>query len=87
MAQLAQPCDGLDAAHARHPQVHEDHVDVVLLGEAHRFGTVARFADDVELVVATEQAPQPVAQDGVVVDDQQPDRCHHNGTAALRVVP
>jgi hypothetical protein len=42
-------------------------------GEADGLGAVTGFADDLEVGVIGEHAAQPVAHDGVVVDDQQPD--------------
>ncbi len=91
MPQLPQPGDRLHPAHRRHPQVHQDHVDVDLLRDRDRLGAVAGLADHLELGVTAEQAAQPVPHDRVVVDDEQPDRGHRSttgsGTAALSVVP
>ena len=43
---------------------------------AQRLGAVRRLADDLEVRVAGEHPAQAVADDRVVVDDEQPDRAH-----------
>jgi hypothetical protein len=70
VTQFAQPGDGIDAPHPRHPQVHEDDIDLELLGLPYGFGTIAGFADDLEVGIVGEYAAQPVPHDRVVVDDQ-----------------
>ena len=71
--------DGAHAVGAGHPQIHQH--DVRTAGERQRDGLapVGRLAQHLELRVAGEDAAQAVADDGVVVDDQQAD--DHAGTA------
>ncbi len=76
MRELPEPLDRLDPAHNRHAQVHEDNVGVQLFGLAYGVGTVSRLTDDLELDVAGEDAADAVADNGVVVDDEDPDGAH-----------
>ena len=46
------------------------------LGQRQRLRAVRRLADHLEVRVAGEHPAQAVADDRVVVDDQQPDRAH-----------
>ena len=47
--------------------------------ERERLVPVRRLADDVEVGIAGEHAAEAVADDRMVVDDQQPDRAHEAG--------
>ena len=51
------------------------------LGQRERLGAIRRLADDLEVRVAGEHAAQAVADDRMVVDDQEPDRAHARGVA------
>ena len=84
---LAQLRGGGDAVGARHPQVHQDHIGAVLLGQAYRFGSVAGGADDLHVVDECHQHAQPVPDDPLVIGDQDPDRARagcagHPGTSS-----
>ena len=77
---LGQPTDGGRAVDTGHPEVHQDHVRTQAARELDRLGAVGRLADDLELGVAREHAAQAVADDRVVVDDEEPDRRHDRPT-------
>ena len=69
----------LDAVDGRHLQIHQNdlgssplRVEPRELGDG--FPPVAGLADDLQIAFAVEEAPQPPADDDVVVDDQDPDR-------------
>jgi hypothetical protein len=68
-----QPADGLDAVDARHHQVGEQHVRPGLLDQPDRGGAVAGLADHRE-PLGLQERPQTLADDGVVVGDDDPDR-------------
>ena len=57
-------------------QIHQDHVRIQFPREANRFRAVRRLADDREVRVALEHATQSVANDRMVVDDQDPGGAH-----------
>ena len=67
---LPDEAGGLDAVHARHPNVHEHDVRLVLVDGLHGVLAGGGLADDVDLVRDAEGRPQPVARHRVVVDDQ-----------------
>ena len=64
---------GLDAVHAGHADVHQDHVRPQVVGALDRLGAVARLADDLEVVLGLQEEPEAGADEFLVVDDQQPD--------------
>jgi DNA-binding transcriptional LysR family regulator len=76
--------DGFHPIAARHPQVHEDDVRTQPPGERHRLRTGRRLADHLDVRLGRQHAPQALADDRVVVGQQDPD---HAGTIALTRVP
>ena len=70
----AQLAHGADAVQPRHHQVHQDDVGRSALGLAHGRLAVGRLAHDLDAVLELEERAQPLADDGVVVDDQDADR-------------
>src|SRR5690606_7197158 len=86
----AQRLDGGDAVHLRHAQVHEHDVDAERDGALDALTAVAGLAGHVDVGLALEGGAQPVADDGVVVDDEKADHqgfpCRA-GTVALTAVP
>jgi hypothetical protein len=68
--QLGDRPGRLDAVHARHADVEEDQVGMVLLDQLDRLGAVLRLADDLELGPDLGQAgAQLFAQQPLVVGD------------------
>ena len=76
----------VEPALVRHHDVHQDHVGLQRPRLEDRLAGVARLADRLDVVLRGEQEPQPAADDGVVVDDQDAD-AHASGTSATIVVP
>src|SRR5262249_27333417 len=70
----------LDAVHARHPDVHQHDVRQYALREVDRLGSVAGFTDDVDVRVSVEDHAEAVADERLVVAEQDADR--HSGTDA-----
>jgi hypothetical protein len=81
VADLGQLVDRARTVDLGHPEVHEDDVGPEPLGRNHRLAAVGRLADDLELRIAVEDAAEAVADDRVIVDDEQADRWHgrHQG--------
>ena len=73
---LREPLDRRRAVDAGHVQVHQDDVRIQVPGQAYRFRAVRRLADDREVRVALEHAAQSVANDRMVVDDEDSGRAH-----------
>ena len=61
---------GLDAVHAGHPDVHQDHVGQGFGGEPHRFLAVTGLAHDLEAGRRLKQADESGADEELVVDDE-----------------
>ena len=76
----------LEAGHAGHLDVEEDHVVTDVLGQRQRLGGRRRLADDLQLGVRGEQVAQLPARWGFVVDDQSTDS-HAAGTSSRTTVP
>ena len=72
--QSAQPAGGLDAVHARHPNVHQHHVRPDLAADLDRGGAVGRGARHLEVRLGAEQRGEAAAHHVVVVGDHDPDR-------------
>ena len=72
-----EPLDRLDAVHARHPQVHQHDVRVVLGGERQRLLAVGGGADELDAVEQAEQRAQAFTDDALVVGQQDP---YHAGS-------
>jgi hypothetical protein len=49
--------------------------------------TVARLADDLDLVVGLEDAAQPLAYDGMIVDQQDPNLTHEAKSSLRPIHP
>jgi hypothetical protein len=68
--------DQLDPAHPRHGDVDDGDVGLVTGDLEERLGTVRRVADDLHVVLAADQRPQPRSQHGVVVHQQDANLSH-----------
>jgi hypothetical protein len=80
-----QQPDRLDAAHPRHPQIHQHHVHAERDRPVHRQRAVPGLPRDGEVRVALEDSAQAVAYDGVVVGDEQRDG--HASFSTTRATP
>src|SRR6185503_9086440 len=76
---------GLHAVGAVHLQVHQHDVRAQRARGLDRLLAARDGADDVEVLDAAQQLDEPLAHDGVVVDDEDPG--HAIGTSAAIVVP
>ena len=63
----------VDAAHARHVQVHDDDVGSELAHDPHGLGAARRLADDLDSLLL-EQVAEACPEQVVVVDDQHAER-------------
>ena len=63
----------LDAAHARHVEIHHDDVGRELAHDAHRLVSAGSFADDLHSLLL-EQVAEARAEQVVVVDDEHTER-------------
>ena len=77
MGESRHPPRRLDAADARHENVHQDHLGAELLGEPDGLVAVLRLAHHIDPVLLFEQRAQPFAHDLVIVDQQQLQRFAH----------
>ncbi len=75
------PAGGLDAVHAGHPYVHQDHVGAQFGGHPHRLAAVARLADHLGVGGGLQQHAETQALEWLVVHDE------HGRHAAPPVVP
>src|ERR1017187_231616 len=75
---------GLDAVHAGHPDVHQDHVRFFSGGEFYRLGAGARLADRGEVGRAVYEQARAAPQQHLIVCDQSPD--HDAFTRGKRAV-
>src|SRR4051812_2954639 len=90
---------GLQAGHARHGDVEDREVDVVLEGALHRLRAVADLVDDPEVGLGVEQVAQAVEHDRVVVREKHsgdqrdahttslPGRCRRTSVPPSRAGP
>jgi hypothetical protein len=76
--------DALSRMGRRHPDVGEQHVGLDPLGQLHRLGRVACAADDLDVGLFFEQAPETLARDEVVFRDEHPHPGRHPLMMALR---
>ena len=65
---------GLDPVEDGHAHVHEHDVGPVELDQAHGVGAVGGLADDLEVVLGLEDHAEPLAQQRLVVGQDDPDR-------------
>ena len=72
---------GLDAAHLRHADVHEDDVGGGLLGLGHGVLAVLGLGDDLDALFRLEHHDQPAPEERVVVADEHPDACRGRPSA------
>src|SRR5215475_5611207 len=73
------PAGGLDAVHARQPDVHQDYRGVELVDENERQFCRLGLADQLNIGVLAEDLPDPVPVQGVVVHHQHPDNVGVHG--------
>ena len=74
----------LDPVHAGHPQVHHDHVGAAALGERDGGLAVGGLADDADVGRAEERKPKALADDLVVVGEEDGDLGCFGHAAILR---
>ncbi len=67
--------DQLHAAFAGHRHVEQQHVEVVSAHVLQHFVAIARLAHDVDVACRKQQLLQPLADDGVVVGDDDANHC------------
>src|SRR5436305_1587713 len=77
---------GFQAGLLGHDEVEQDYVGVQRPRLEDGIAGVARLADRLQALLRLEQKPQAATDDGVVVDDEDPD-AHPRGTSATIVVP
>src|SRR5207344_240165 len=83
---LADPARRLDAVHARHAQVEQRHVRIVLRDEGAGPGAVGRRAGDLDPGHEAEQRHEPLTDDGLIICDHHAhDAVAHAGTVARTV--
>jgi hypothetical protein len=75
-----------DAPDAGHAEIHEHDVRGVCVDEPRDLVAVAGLADDADALGPVEHHGQGAAHEGVVVDDEHPDRLAHvdHGRSAAR---
>src|SRR6185437_1125312 len=82
---------GLDAVQPRHVQVHDDHVRLGLPGQLDGLGPAGGGPGELGVRAVGQQGGQAVAEQRVIVGDQDPDRfghsCSRPGRWALILVP
>ena len=76
----------LDAVQQRHRDVEDRDVGLVLLGQAHRLAAVARLGDDLPVGPLLEHLAQPLADDGVIVGEEDAKRRHRQPACRVRFV-
>ena len=76
----------VEAAPVGHRHVHQHQVGIDRARLEDRLARGAGLADDLDVLLALEQQPQPGADDRVVVDDQHAN-AHASGTSTFSVVP
>jgi hypothetical protein len=72
--QFADAPGSLDAVQFRHGDVEHGHVRLVLLDQAQRGAAIGGVADDLDAVLRLEHHAQTIADHGVVVGKNHPDR-------------
>lgn len=79
VAQGADPGGGPDPVYARHPQIHQHHVDRVPVQRSRDLGAVGGLPHDDDAVRTVEHHGQPGTHQRVVVDDEDPHRGRGGG--------
>jgi hypothetical protein len=67
---------GLEAAQPRHRDVHQDDIRTQGAGELDGLLAVGRLADHGDVLRERQERADAVAQDGVVIRDQDPNAAH-----------
>jgi hypothetical protein len=70
---LHDPPRGLNSVHARHAQIHDDHIWPAEADLAYRLFAGSRLSDDLDALERVEQCREPTPDDWVVVGQQDPD--------------
>jgi hypothetical protein len=60
---------GLDAAHARHIEVHDHYIRLQLQAERDRLPSIGRLTDHIQ-ARSRQRRPKPVSVKGVIIGDQ-----------------
>ena len=68
-AAMGNPAGGLDAAHARHIEVHDHHIRLQVEAERDRLPSIGRLADHIE-TSRSKRRPETVTVKGVIIGDQ-----------------
>jgi hypothetical protein len=68
-AAVGDAAGGLDAAHARHIEVHDYHIWLELQAERDRLPSIGRLADHIE-ARRSERRPETVSVERVIIGDQ-----------------
>ena len=79
---LAQLAGGLDAVAAGHPQVHQHHVGVKRTRHGDGLGPVRGFTHHLDVGEEPEHHGQSLADDPLIIGDQNTDRLAHTGTSS-----
>ena len=75
---------GLKAVQERHRDIHDNDIGAKSLGQLHRFPSGLGFGDNFDIAIGLDEEPQPLAHDGVVLDQENGDALHtHRALAGL----
>src|SRR5512135_2613782 len=80
---LLDQLEGIDAVAVRHRNIHQHHVPGTVAHHLHHLDTVGCLTGYHQVVGIGQDQLQPLAHDGVVVDDKNADRCGHGTTLAV----
>ena len=73
---------GGDAVQRGHPDVHQDHIGSVMLGEPHPLVAVGRLCDHLNVGLAIQNEPEAGPDESLIVDDE--DSNGHSGGPSMR---
>lgn len=83
-SRAGQQAGGLQAVEDRHADVHQDDVRPYLPGESYRGPPVPALARHLHVGLGADDGDQRGADQHLVVADQDPDRCAHEGLPGMR---
>ena len=73
---LANLAGGLEAAHAGHPDIHQNHIGMSVCATGNGIGGVGRFARDLDIGFRREQRSDSLPEQGVIVSQEYANFCH-----------